>query len=66
MTISISLYLGGGKYEIKTYRGVARHNYSSYVAGFFANKDFYRYGQMVQLKGKERIVLHTFGKKGDV
>lgn len=61
MTISIELTFGDS-IERKIYRNIARHNYSAYVAGFFANQDNYQSGVMYQLKGKEKKLLHSFGK----
>ena len=62
MIIQIELF-DGNDTEIKIYRQIAQHNYTAYVAGFYANKDNYKAGVMAQLKGKQRTVLHTFGKE---
>lgn len=62
MTILIELN-DGHETETKIYRGIARHNYSAYVAGFFANQDAYKWGVMYQLKGKQRVTLHAFGRQ---
>lgn len=61
MTIHINLYHPSTGLEGKTIRGIARHNYQAYVAGFFANRDNYQWGAMYQLKGTKRILLHVFG-----
>ena len=60
MTIQIQLN-DGTTTELKRYENIARHNYSDYVAGFFANKNYYKWGKMVQFKGNQTITLHTFG-----
>lgn len=45
------------------YRNVIKNvNLDSYIQGFFAQRDSHRWGKLVQLKGKEKIVLRTFGK----
>lgn len=62
MTILIKLN-DGTTTEAKRYENIARHNYSDYVAGFYANKNYYKWGTLTQLKGKERIVRHAFGRK---
>lgn len=62
MVIKIALRTGTAfDFEEKIYRNVAQHNYSAYVAGFFANKGAYQAGAMYQLKGGREILLHTFG-----
>lgn len=49
--------------KVNTYREVIRNvNFQKYVEGFYAQRDSYRWGKIVQLKGKERITLRTFGK----
>lgn len=49
--------------KVRTYRGViANKNLAQYVEGFYAQRESYRYGRLIQLKGKERITLRTFGK----
>jgi hypothetical protein len=62
MTILIELN-DGNETEQHIYRKIAQHNYSAYVAGFYANRDNYKWGVMTQLKGKQRITLHAFGSK---
>lgn len=51
----------GNETTTKRYENIAQHNYSAYVAGFFANQIAYKWGQMIQLKGKDRITRHSFG-----
>lgn len=46
----------------KIYRG---HSLAELTEGFFAGRNVNRWGVMVQLKGKERIVLHRYGKQDD-
>lgn len=59
----VQIQLGtGADIETKVYRDVAAHNYSNYVAGFYANQPFYIWGKLIKIKGKERSVMHTFGK----
>ena len=61
MTIAIVLHDGTSQ-EMKIYREVARHNFTAYISGFYANKPYYKWGQLWQLKGNERSLLHEFGK----
>lgn len=62
MTIRITLD-DGNKQTTRTYREVYRHkNLAQYVENFYDNRDWCRWGKIEQLKGKERIVLHSFGE----
>lgn len=45
------------------YRNVIKNvNLMSYIEGFYAQREQYRWGKLYQLKGKEKILLRTFGK----
>lgn len=49
--------------KTRTYRDVKQNvNLAQYVEGFYAQRESYRWGVLVQLKGKDRIILRTFGK----
>lgn len=46
----------------RIYRNVIKNvNFTQYVEGFFAQQDLYRWGRLYQLKGKEKILLRSFG-----
>lgn len=63
MVIQIT-YGTPNKTDSKIYRDVVKgKNLAQYVESFYANRDFYQWGTMVQFKGKEIIKLHSFGKK---
>lgn len=52
-----------GEVKSQIYRQVIKNvNLDKYIQGFFAQRDTYRWGKLIQLKGKDRIVLRTFGK----
>lgn len=65
MVIQIQTHDG---HEVKTrtfdkiYRG---ESLAKLTEGFFASRDMHRWSVMVQLKGKQRIVLHRYGKQDD-
>lgn len=65
--MTIQTIFGNGTEDEPTtsriYRNVVKNvNLDSYIQGFFAQRDTYRWGKLIQLKGKERITLRTFGK----
>lgn len=48
--------------KTKTYRNVIKGvNLAQFREGFYAQKVYSRWGQMFQLKGKQRILLASFG-----
>ena len=50
--------------KTRTYRDViAGVNLAQYVEGFYAQRYSYRWGRIVQLIGKERKVIRTFGQQ---
>lgn len=49
--------------EVKIYRGIHSGNLGQYVAGFYANKQSYKWGVMTQMRGTVHTIIHTFGKK---
>lgn len=60
MTIRITVY-DGEKHEWlyrNIYKGV---NLAEAREGFYALRNIYRWGVMVQLKGKQRILMGDFG-----
>lgn len=60
MTIQITYGLPG-QTRSAIYRNVYKgKNLAEYVEGFYALQDSYAWGVMVQLKGKEIIMLHSF------
>lgn len=62
MTIQTRVF-DGHKVVTRTYRKVYKNvNFAKYVEGFFAQLDSNEWGQLIQLKGTERIVLRDFGK----
>lgn len=64
MTIQ-TIFCDGNKIYKKIYRKVyAGKNFAQYVEGFFGQRDTYKWGALIQLKGKERIMLRSFGKNG--
>lgn len=51
------------KVKTRTYRDVvANVTLQQYIEGFYAHRESFRWGKLVQLKGKDRKVLRTFGK----
>ena len=65
MTIQ-TIVFDGNKRITRTYRNVIRGvNLAEYREGFFAQESYMKWGVMVQLKGKERLVLGRFGTQDD-
>lgn len=63
MTIRMQ-FSDGTKQITRTYRKIYKNkNFAEMVEGFYAQRDGMEWGILTQLKGKERIVLHTFGNK---
>lgn len=63
MTIQTTIS-DGWNINTKIYRKVYKgKNLAQYREGFMAQQEHSEYGVMVQLKGKERIVLARFGKE---
>lgn len=49
--------------KTRTYRDVVKNvNLDNYIQGFYAHRESWRWGRLIQLKGNERITLRTFGK----
>ena len=62
MTIQMRFF-DGDQTKTFTYRKVYKtKNLVEVREGFFANAQSYRGGLLIQLKGKERIILNSFGK----
>lgn len=47
--------------EQRIYRNVTRNLYLDYINGFLLMRNYSRYGELYQLKGKERVLLRKFG-----
>jgi len=63
MTVSIVLH-DGSKERTQLFRKVYKgKSYAQLVENFYSFKNDMKWGTMTQLKGKERITLHTFGSK---
>ena len=68
MTISIELH-DGNKLRTQIFRKVYKgKSYAQLVENFYSFKNDMKFGKMIQLKGKQRILLHNFGQpdKGDL
>lgn len=62
MTIQMRFEIEAGRIKTYTYRKVYRGvNLAQYRESFLANRDSYKSGVLVQLKGKDRILLNSFG-----
>ncbi len=62
MTIQTKLF-DGVSVKTRTYRKVIKGMHlAQYVEGFYMQRDFNKWGVLIQLKGKERILLRSFGK----
>ena len=62
MTIQ-TIFYNGEKRVTNIYRKVyANKNLDRYIQGFFAQREQYKWGVLVQLKGKEKIMMRSFGK----
>jgi len=63
MTIQTIFQTYDGEIRDNIYRKVYEHkNFTNYVDGFFAQREHYRWGVLIQIKGKERILRRSFGK----
>lgn len=63
MTIQTKIDTGLG-IKTQTYRNIYKgKNLAEFREGFFAQEEHSRSGVMIQLKGKERIVLARFGEE---
>ena len=61
----IQMQFGNGENPEKTrnYREVIKNvNLDSFIEGFYAHRESWKWGRLIQVKGKERITLRTFGK----
>lgn len=62
MTIQSTVY-DGNKRITQTYRNVYKGvNLAEYREGFYAQEQYNQWGTLIQLKGKERILLARFGE----
>ena len=62
MVIQVRIH-DGITIKTRTYRDVVRGvNLAQYREGFFAQEPYSKWGEMVQLKGNERITLARFGR----
>ena len=62
MTIQTKMF-DGARVNTRTYRNVIENvNFTQYVNGFYAQRDSNKWGVLIQLKGKERILRRSFGK----
>lgn len=65
MTVQIKTF-DGEKVRLENYKGIYRGvNLAELREKFFAYEQTRKWGVMVQLKGKERIVLGRFGTHDD-
>lgn len=48
--------------KTRTYREVYGLKYNSIRIGFYLQRNFCKWGEMIKLKGTERIVVASFGK----
>lgn len=61
MTIRVHLH-DGNKVRTQVYRSVHKgKSYAQLVENFYSFKNDMKWGIMVQLRGEDRIFLHTFG-----
>lgn len=62
MTIQTKLF-DGVRVNTRTYRNIVENvNFAQLVEGFYAQRYNNKWGVIVQLKGKERILRRSFGK----
>lgn len=62
MTIQTKMF-DGRRVNTRTYRNVIENvNFAQYVESFYAQRDSNKWGVLIQLKGKERILRRSFGK----
>lgn len=62
MTVEIILH-DGFKERTQIFRKVYKgKSYAQLVENFYSFTSDQKWGKMIQLKGFERIILHTFGK----
>lgn len=65
MTVSVILH-DGYKERRQLFRKVYKgKSYAQLVENFYSFKSDMKWGSMIQLKGKERIKLHSFGEVPD-
>lgn len=61
MTIQTKMF-DGRRVNTRTYRNVIEGvNLAQHVEGFYAQRDSNKWGVLIQLKGKERILRRSFG-----
>lgn len=61
MTIQTRIH-DGINVKTRTYRNIYKGNLVDALAGFYAQKDFCKWGIMIKLKGNEHTELARFGK----
>jgi hypothetical protein len=62
MTVQTTVF-DGNKRTTRTYRNIYKGvNLAQLREGFLAQEDWNKWGTMIQLKGKERILLARFGE----
>lgn len=62
MTIKMKLH-NGDKLRTEIFRQVYKgKNYAELVESFYAFVGDMKWGELIQLKGRERIILHKFGR----
>lgn len=63
MTLKVELN-DGSKTREQIYRKVYKgKSYAQLVENFHSFKNDMKWGKLIQLKGKERILLHSFGQE---
>lgn len=62
MVIQMILGLGNAT-EQKMYRDVLPHRLSEYREGFNANRDYYQWGELWSIRGKDKTLIAKFGRK---
>lgn len=62
MTVQTQIH-NGREVQTRTYRKIYMGlSLAHLIEGFYAQESSNKWGKLTQLKGKERIVLHTFGE----
>ena len=63
MVIQLIYLNPDGTYRTRTYRGVKPGDKSEMMSNFYDQRTLYPGGVMVQLKGKERVLVARFGRE---
>ena len=65
MTIQIQVH-NGARVKTFTYRNIYKgKNYADLVQSFYALQEGYKWGELSQIKGRNKILWHFFGRKHD-